>query len=96
MVPEREGPPSYNIEEIFGSFKLDLHRREVSRKKFNKVKEDDGTVKDIIEDEVLFERNSKNMMIVATTLTTLNQSNILNISLLTKKIVEEKSEKKKL
>ena len=41
-IPVVEGPSSYNIEEIFGYFTFYLHRKEVSRKKFKKVKERDG------------------------------------------------------
>ena len=29
-----EGPSSYNIEEMFGSFTFDLHQKEVRKKKF--------------------------------------------------------------
>ena len=36
-----EGPSSYDIEEIFGSFTFHLHRKEVRRKMFWKVKEID-------------------------------------------------------
>ena len=50
---------------------------------------------DIIEDEVLFERTDEYLMIVDTSLAALNQANILNISLLTKKITEAESTKKK-
>ena len=38
-----DGLSSYNIEEIFGSFTFDLHRKEVSIKKFCKFKEIDGS-----------------------------------------------------
>ena len=38
VILEEEHPSSYNIEEIFGSFIFDLHKREVSQKKFRKVK----------------------------------------------------------
>ena len=96
VVPEQEGPSTYNIEEVFDSFTFDLHRREVNRKKFKKVKEDDGTMSDIIENEVLFERTIEDLMTVATSSTTLNQANILNISLLNERITEAKSVKKKL
>ena len=53
MVQEQEGPSSYNIEKVFGSFIFDLHWKEVSGKKLSKVKENDGTVRDINKDEVL-------------------------------------------
>ena len=85
MVPEQV-PSGYNIEEVYDSFTFDLHMREVSRKKFRKFKEDDGTVKNIIEDEVLFKRTNEDLMLIATTSVALNQTNILNISLLNEKI----------
>ena len=56
VIQEQEGPSSYNIEEVFGSFTFDLHQREVSRKNFREVKEDDGTMRYINEHEFIFER----------------------------------------
>ena len=53
-------------------------------------------MKDIIEDEVIFERIDEVIMIVATTSIALNQVNILKIFLLTDKITEIESEKRKL
>ena len=44
VVLEENHPSSYNIEEIFGSFTFNLHRRKVSRKRVRKVKRDDGTL----------------------------------------------------
>ena len=64
--------------------------------KFRKVKEDDGTMNDIIEDEVLFERIDEYPMIVATASVALNQAIIPNISLFTEKITQAESAKKKL
>ena len=55
-----------------------------------KVKEDDGTMRDINEDEVLFERTDEDSMLVATSSTALSQTNILNISLLNERITEAK------
>ena len=57
VIPKEEHSSSYIIEEIFGYFTFDLHRREVSRKRFRKVKQVDGTMKEIKEDEVLFEKD---------------------------------------
>ena len=56
MVPKEDRLSSYNIGEIFGSFTFILHRREVSRKRVRKVKQAYGTLKEMYEDEVLFER----------------------------------------
>ena len=53
-----------------------------------KVKEDDGTMRDINEDEVLFERTDEDLMLLATSLVALNQEKILNIYLLNENITE--------
>ena len=46
-VLEENHPSSYNIEEIFGSFTFNLHRKEVSWKRDRKVNQDDGTLEDM-------------------------------------------------
>ena len=66
----------------------------MSPKKFIKVKEDDGAVRDINEDKVLFEISNEDIMLVAKTTVALSQANILNISLLNERITEEESRKK--
>lgn len=96
VILKQEGPSSYNIEEVFSSFTFDLHRRESSRKKFRKVKEDDGTMRDINEDEILFQRNDEGLMLVAIASAALSQANILNISLPNERVTEAKSAKKKV
>lgn len=50
MILEPQVPSSYNIEEIFGSFTFDLHRKEVNKIKFWKVNETDGTLREINKD----------------------------------------------
>ena len=82
MILEEENPSSYNIEDIFGSFTFDHHKREVSWEMFRKVKKVDGTMREIQEDEVMFEKTDEYPMLVAKTLVASNQTNILNISLL--------------
>lgn len=96
MMPEPEGPSSYNIEEIFGCFTFDLHRKEVSKKKFWKVKESDGTLKDINEDEVLYERTDEDPMLIDTSSIALDQASVLNISMLNEKSIEQELNNKKL
>ena len=96
VVPEQEVLSSYNIEEVFCSFTFDLHQREVSRKKFRKVKEDDGIVMDINEDDVIFERNGKYSMLVDIASVALSQANIINIYLVNEKIIDAELEKRKL
>jgi hypothetical protein len=53
-------------------------------------------MKDINEDEILFEITYEDLMIVAISLASLNQANIVIISLLAEKITKEESTKKKL
>ena len=47
MIQEEDHPSSYNIEEIFGAFTLNFHRKEVSEKRVRKVKQSDGTLEEM-------------------------------------------------
>ena len=47
VVQEEDHPSSYNIEEIFGAFTFNLHRKEVSQKTIRKGKQDDGTLEEV-------------------------------------------------
>ena len=80
---------SYNIEEIFGSFTFNLHRKEVNRKRVRKVKQSDGTLEDMQEDEVLFEKTDEDPVTVAIASTTLTQATAHNITILSENILEE-------
>ena len=60
----------------------------MSRKKFQKVKERDGEVREIIEDWVLFEKIDEDPMLIATTSATLTQASVHNISILSEKLTE--------
>ena len=84
------------IEEFFGSFTFDLHQKEVSIKKFQKVKERDGQVRKITEDEVLFEKTDEDPMLIATTSVVMTQASVYNISMLNEKLAEVESKNKKL
>ena len=44
---EEEHPSSYNIEEIFDAFTLNLCKKVVSHKRIRNVKQSDGTLKEI-------------------------------------------------
>lgn len=68
----------------------------MSGKKFQKVKERDGQVRDIIEDEVLSEKIDKDLMLVVTTFAALTLDSVYNISILNGKFAEAKSKNKKL
>ena len=49
---------NYNIDEVFEAFTFNLSKKEVSRKRSRNEIQDDGTHKEIHEDEILFERTS--------------------------------------
>ena len=87
---------SYNIKEIFASFTFDLHRKEVSRKRVQKVKQSDGTLEEMQEDEVLFENIDEDPVTVATSLAALIQATAHNITILNENILRTESENLKL
>ena len=72
VIQEEENPSSYNIEEIFDAFTFNLYTKEVSWKRAQNVKQIDGTMKEIQEDEVSFEKNDEDLVTVETTSTTLS------------------------
>ena len=88
MVQEEDHPCSYNIKEIFSAFTFNLHRKEVSQKRVEKVKLGDETSEEMHEDEVLFEKTDEDPVIVATVSTTLTQSTSPNITILNENILE--------
>ena len=47
IIQEEENHSSYNIEKIFEAFTLNLYKKEVSRKRVRKEKQNDGTMKEI-------------------------------------------------
>ena len=63
---------------------------------YPKGKHVDGTMREIQKDEVLFEKIDEDPMLVATVSVTLNQDNVLNISLLNEREAEGKLENQKL
>ena len=91
VIPKEDHPSSYNIEEIFGAFTLNFHQNEVSWKRVRKVKQDDGNLEEMREDEVLFKRIDEDHVTVATTSTTLTQATAHNISVLNEKLLEVES-----
>ena len=52
VIQEEDHPLSYNIEEIYDAFTFNLHMKEVSWKRVQKVKQSDGTLEEMQEDEV--------------------------------------------
>ena len=71
---EEEDPSSYNIDKIFEAFTFNLYKKEVSRKRVRSEKQNDGTIKEFQEDEVLFEKTDKDPITVATTSATLSNA----------------------
>ena len=93
---EEEDPSSYNIEKIFEAFTFNIFKKEVSWKRVWNEKKNDGTMKEIQEDEVLFKKTDEDMIIVATTSTTLLQDTTHNVNMLNENISQAKSHNKKL
>ena len=96
VIQEEYHPCSYNIEEIFGSFTFNLCRKEVNQKRVQKVKKNDGTMEEMQEDKVLFEKTDEDLVVVAIASTTLTQATTHNIIVLNEKLLEMKSENLKL
>ena len=96
VVEEEEHSSSYNIEEIFGTFTFNLHRKEVIQNRVRLVKQDDGTLEEMQEDEVLFEKTNEDPVMVDTTLAALTQDTTHNILVLNEKHFEAKSKNLKL
>ena len=69
---EEEDPSSYNIDEIFEAFTFNLYKKEVSRKRIRNEKQNDGTLKEVQEDEILFEKTDEDLITVAIASTTLS------------------------
>ena len=59
-------------------------------------KQNDGTLKEVQEDEVLFERNDEDPIIVATASVTLSQATIHNVTMLSEKLSQVESDNYKL
>ena len=88
VIQEEDHPSSYNIEEIFSAFTFNLHRKEGSRKRVRKVKQSDGSLEEMQEHEVLFEKTDEDLVTFTTTSTTLTQATTHNITVLNEKLLE--------
>ena len=73
---EEEDLLSYNIDEIFEAFTFNLCKKEVSRKRIRNEKQNDGTFKEVQEDEVLLERIDEDLVTVATASAALSQATV--------------------
>ena len=88
---EEEDPSSYKIDEIFEAFTFNLYKKEVSRKRFISEKQNDGTVKEVQEDEVLFEKTDEDPITVETTLVALSNATVHNVTMLGDKLSQAES-----
>ena len=91
MVQEEGHPSSYNIKEIFGFFTFNHCKNEVSQKRVWKVKTNGGTLEEMQEHEVLFEKTNEDPVTVETTLIALTQDTAYNITMLNEKLLETES-----
>jgi hypothetical protein len=73
-----------------------LHKKEVSRKRIRNEKQNDGTLKEVHEDEVFFERTDENPITVATALATLSQPTVHNVNMLSEKLSQAEFDNYKL
>ena len=87
---------NYNIDEVFKAFTFNLCKKEVSQKRIRNERQNDGTYKEVQEDEVLFERIEEDLVTVATASATLSQATIHNVNVLSKKLSQAESDNNKL
>ena len=73
-----------------------MYKNEVSRKRIRNEKQNDGTLKEVQEDEVLFERTNEDPITVATASTALSQVTVHNVTMLSEKLSQAKSDNNKL
>jgi hypothetical protein len=73
-----------------------LYKKEVSRKRIRNEKQDDGTLKEVQEDDILFENTDEDLITVATTSATLSQATAHSVTMLSENLSQEKSDKRKL
>ena len=93
---EEEDLLSYNIDEIFETFTFNIYKKEVSQKRIRNEKQNDGTFKEVQEDEVLFERIDEDPVTVATSSAALSQATVHNVNVLSEKLSQAESDNNKL
>jgi hypothetical protein len=93
---EEEDQLNYNIDEVFDAFTLNLCKKEVSRKRIRNERQDDGTYKEVQEDEILFERIEEDPVTVATTSAAFSQAIVHDINVLSEKLSQAESDNHKL
>ena len=87
---------NYNIDEVFEAFTFNLCKKEVSRKQIINERQNDGTYKEVQEDEILFERIEEDPVTVATASAALSQATIHNVNVLSEKLSQAESNNYKL
>ena len=87
---------NYNIDEVFEAFTFNLCKKEVSRKRIRNERQDDGTYKEVQEDEILFERIEEDLVTVAIASAALSEATVHNINVLSEKLSQAKSDNHKL
>ena len=87
---------NYNIDEVFEAFTFNLCKKEVSRKWIRNERQNDGTYKEVQEDEILFERIEEDPVTVATASATLSQATVHNVNVLSEKLSQVESDNVKL
>ena len=87
---------NYNIDEVFEAFTFNLNKKKVSRKRIRNERQDDGTYKEVQEDEIIFERIEEDPVTVATASATLSQATVHNVSMLSEKLSQAKCDNCKL
>ena len=93
---EEEDPSSYNIDEIFEAFTFKLFKKEVSWKRIRNEKQNDGTLKEIREDEILFKKTDEDLITIATTSKYLSQATAHNVTMMSEKLAQVESDNDKL
>ena len=93
---EEEDPLSYNIDEIFESFTFNFFKKEVSRKRVPNENQNDGTLNEIQEDEVLFKKTDEDLIAIATASIALSQATAHNVTMLNEKLSQSESDNNKL
>ena len=85
---EEEDPSSYNIDEIFEAFNFNLYKKEVSQKRIRNEKQNDGTLKQVQEDEILFKKTDEDPITVAIALAALSRATAHNVTMLSENLYQ--------
>ena len=73
-----------------------MYKREVSQKRIRNEKQNDGTFKEVQEDEVLFERIDEDPVTVATASAALSQATVHNVTMLSENLSQAEPDNSKL